>query len=88
MEAGIVSRDEFFRFNIGHILILIGWLATCAVGWGRYQSEMETVNRRLVILEDQSRRDSLESRSIIEKLSKVENDVSWIKNTLDQRLQK
>lgn len=76
-----MSKDEFFKFNVGHLIQLVTFIAVASVVYGQLKSD--DAHRDSEIAGLKTRLDKIEQA--VGDLAVVRNDVSWVKNYLNNQ---
>lgn len=78
-----MSKEEFFKFNVGHLIQLITFVAAASIVYGQLKADDLHRDSKMSALE--SRIERLEQA--VSDLAVVKNDVLWIKDYLKNQNQ-
>lgn len=78
-----MSKEEFFKFNVGHLIQLITFIAAASIVYGQLKADDLHRDAKLSTLE--SRIEKMEQA--VSDMAVVKNDVLWIKEYLKNQNQ-
>lgn len=86
-------NKDFFKINLGHVLVLIAWLVTAVWGYSDLNTRQKTTEANVIILKSQieaisgSRLNDIKDASsqlstLNSKIATMANDIDWIKKNI------